>query len=77
MLALIVIWGLFDFVQIGKWLCTIQNFLRPRCTQWLEVLTAIRSTLLYRKERKGKKIEVLKSNCKMLHSLLKIHYIFL
>lgn len=25
-LALLVVWGLFDFVQIGKWLCTT-----PKC----------------------------------------------
>lgn len=40
-LVLIVVWGLFDFVQIGRWLCTTQNILRPQCTHLFEVLTVV------------------------------------
>ena len=40
-LVLIVVWGWFDFVQIGKLLCTTQNILRPQCTHLFEVLTVV------------------------------------
>lgn len=74
MLVLIVIWGLFDFALIGKWLCRTHNFLRPQCTQCVHnglrcsLLFLHREVFLLHKKGNVKKVMVLEN--KLLNVLL-------